>query len=135
MIDDGQVPIIHTIQFETIAYIDRVKKEFEKDLNARCEKWNLELDGLRNEWRLEHRNLINQIDTAEKIKATDKIEVDKHFERINDLQARMDKIQTQFVTKDAVDQRIKTYLAYSFGISIAIISILGIIIGVLVGKL
>jgi hypothetical protein len=135
MIEDGQIPTPHTIQFETIAYIDRVKKEFEKDLNARCDKWKLELDGLRNEWRLEHKNLIDRYEASERIKADAKIDDDKHFDRQNDLQNKMDKMQVRFITKDEVDGRIKMYLAYSFGVAIAIIAILGTIIVGLLGRL
>jgi ribosome assembly protein YihI (activator of Der GTPase) len=135
MIEGSQTPKPHTIQFETTEYIDRVMKVADKDLNARCEKWALELAGLRNEWRLEHRNLIERYETSERLKEDAKTAVDDHFKRINDLQVRMDKLQTQFVTSEQVDRRIKTATVYAFSIAIALIGVLGTVIVALIGKL
>ena len=94
-----------TINVDLIDYIDRAIHKIEIKIDGKCDVWRLELAVLRKEWELEHKNLIQRYDASEHIKSIEKLEVDRHFERINGLQALMDKANETFVTKsDFKDQ-------------------------------
>ena len=127
-----------SIVISPIEYIDRVVKASEKDLNGRCEKWDLKLDSLRKEWASGHTALLQAIETAEKIKQAEKIEQEDHFRRINDLQYRMDKLQLTFASSDAVDLKIKAALSrqsINIMILLGLLTVSGAIIAALLGRL
>lgn len=81
-------------------FIDEKAEYVINYVNSKCELWQLVLDGLRTEWQLEHKNLVQRYETSENAKAIAKIEVDKHFESINSLQTRMDKLSASFISKE-----------------------------------
>jgi hypothetical protein len=105
MEDEPQNSLI--ISLPAIEYIDKTKKTIDEKIAAKCTEWQMGLSALRKEWELEHKNLIQRYEESEKAKSLAKIEVDKHFENINSLQNRMDKLSDTFVTKDAFETEIE----------------------------
>ena len=77
-----------------------IKPYIEEKLSAKCELWQISLEKLRAEWTLEHKNLIERFENSEQAKALAKESVDKHFDAINNLQQRMDKLTVTFVSKE-----------------------------------
>ena len=76
----------------------------EERMGSKCELWELALAGLRAEWTLEHKNLIQRFEASENAKILAKGEVDRHFEISNNMQARIDKMTTTFPTKEDLAQ-------------------------------
>lgn len=102
-------------------YVEDKITSVKDSINNKCELLQISLNGLRSEWTIEHRNLIQRYETSENAKALAKIEVDKHFETINGLQTRMDKLTENFVTKEdftkTIDDRMKVVWATVASIS------------------
>jgi hypothetical protein len=128
-----------TISFEPIDYTDRLVKGIRDEIESKCSVWKLELTNaksdilaLRREWQLEHTNLIQRLENERQNKQVEKNEVDKHFERINELQTRMDKLSMTFQTNEQVNSKIEVALAgqtkYFAILIIIIISALSIIV-------
>jgi hypothetical protein len=84
-------------------------QKIDSDIEAKCKLLDSEINTLRTEWRLEHANLIQRYEESERSKAIAKIEVDKHFENINSLQARMDKLSETFITKEDAQTLFSNY--------------------------
>lgn len=116
--------VLKSINVELIDYIDRVVHKIQCSIDGKCEVWQMGLGALRKEWELEHRNLINRYESSEREKAVAKIEVDRHFETINGLQARMDKLSESFVTKKEFDKQFSSMKAWLNGCLISLILLL-----------
>jgi ribosome assembly protein YihI (activator of Der GTPase) len=141
---DGQIHDDSTnFKIGGIGYIDRVIKTLNEKIESKCSIWELELSGvgkelesLRREWILEHKNLIQRFESEQEFKSSEKIEVDKHFERINELQARMDKLSMTFLTTEQVDYKIKLaiadqnkYITILMAIIVAALGVIGYFLG------
>ena len=154
MIEDGQISYVsitpqstypQTISVRLLDYIDRVARSIEAKLNSNCEAWQLELsvlrlelNGLRNEWILEHKNLIQRFESFIKQYESDKYQTAEHFERINGLQGRLDKISGSFLTSEMVDTKIELALAKQTKYTLVVLALLAVaggVIAALIGKL
>jgi hypothetical protein len=93
-----------TINIELINYIDRLVNKIQCSIESNCKIWEINLAALRKEWELEHKNLILRYETSENLKLIEKEAIDKHFEDINGLQNRMDKLSSTFVTTENFDR-------------------------------
>jgi chromosome segregation ATPase len=146
MIEDERPKEVYpqTINVRIIEYIDRTIKTVIEKIESKCDTWRLELSGLRleltslrAEWRLEHQNLIQRFETFVSQYNENNISIDKHFERINELQSRMDKLSTAFMTADQVDTKIQLalagqqrYFALLVIIIVAALSVIGYSLGI-----
>jgi hypothetical protein len=113
-----------TIQTNIRDIINEKYKDLNDRIEAKCTLWNLALSGLRSEWLLEHRNLIQRYEASEQAKALAKTEVDRHFETINSLQARMDKLSDSFVTKDEFKKQVDSLKTWMTGCMVSLIVLL-----------
>jgi len=80
-------------------------------IDSKCDLWNVEsekvyaeLAALRREWIAEHQNLIQIVDSNESNRIKDAQTDKEHFERINSLQVRLDKLTETHCNKIEVDQ-------------------------------
>jgi hypothetical protein len=136
IIDDGQIPHPQTINIGMIEYIDRVVNHLKSIIESKCEKWDLGLNKLRTEWKLEHTNLIQRFESFLLQYENNNIEIEKHFERINELQNRMDKLSNTFVTKETFDEKMKSANMFRDSLQIIMWSlIIGAFIAHIFGKL
>jgi hypothetical protein len=140
MIEDERSKEVYpqTINVRILEYIDRTIKTIEAKIESKCDIWRLELSGLRNEWKLEHLNLIQRFESFLKQYEADKIQVQEHFDRQNNFQVRLDKITETHLTAKDVDGRIELALARQTKYTVLVIGLLIAAIGIiaaLLGKL
>jgi hypothetical protein len=146
MIEDERESMIpSTINVRLLDYIDRTLKSIYEKIESKCDVWRLELSnlrlelvGLRNEWKLENTNLIQRFESFLKQYENDKAQTVEHFDRVNNLQGRLDKMTTTFQTSEMVDAKIELALAkqtrYTL-LALALLAVAGGIIAALLGKL
>jgi hypothetical protein len=120
-----------------------IKPYIEEKIGAKCELWQVSLERLRAEWALEHKNLIQRFEDSEKAKALAKDSVDRHFETINTLQQRMDKLTVTFVSKEdhialreEFDRKISDKMKHVWTVVILVLSVLaGAFVAHVAGKI
>ena len=113
MIEDERTKEVYpqTINVRILEYIDRTIKSVETKIESNCDVWRLELGGLRNEWVLEHRNLVNRVDSFIEQYERNNTEIDKHFLRSNDLQQAMNNLQKTFISNDKLEDKLRFLVA------------------------
>lgn len=133
--DSCVLPSSPTINILISDYIAEVAERLNHKMDHECEVWNLGLSALRKEWEMEHKNLVFRYESSEREKATAKVEVDKHFETINGLQARMDKLSENFITKTEFKSQIDSLKAWITGGLISLIILLvAVIVDIMIRK-